>query len=125
MPSSHKNWLQQEGVSLISERYITRPQLLRNVNYIYNNNDTVEMTVEKNTVYKVEITDAQISKWKYYEEQYNYIMSAHIREPGIHNFFAKNQNRHRELLAENSMYREAWVEFQSIRALLGEDTHWP
>jgi hypothetical protein len=37
----------------------------------------------------------------------------------------ENKERHLELLKENSMYQDAWKEFQSIRALLGETPHWP
>jgi len=35
------------------------------------------------------------------------------------------RKRHMELLHQNPMYHEAWLEFQSIRALLGETTNWP
>lgn len=77
-------------------------------------------------LYKIEVPEYVLRQWKYYEDRLRHILAdsdRHGMPPS--DFFFKNLNGHHKLLAENSMYREAWTEFQSLRVLLGEDSNWP
>lgn len=126
MSNDHETWLKEQGVRVVGKQPLRRYVLDRMpVNYTASEMLAVMNTID-DCVYHIEVPTAIVNKWASTEKRWMHLLETAERN-NTHpaHLYIKNIERHRELLAENPMYREAWMEFQSIRALLGEDTHWP
>jgi hypothetical protein len=126
MSDDHETWLREQGARIVGKQSLRRYILDRMpVNYT-----ATDMMATVNTaddyLYHLEVPAALVNRWSRTSRQLHHIIELaerHNTSPIAE--YIKPIERHRELLHENPMYREAWREFQSIRALLGEDTNWP
>jgi hypothetical protein len=100
-----------------------------------------QFTTTQEQVYQVELTEQTIERLERFETTVKQALDyanrfnvrQHVGQSGyggagpndVSDYLIENKERHLELLKENSMYRDAWKEFQSIRVLLGETPHWP
>lgn len=126
MSNDHESWLKEQGVRVVGKQPLRRYVLDRMpVNYTASDMLAVMNTID-DCVYHLEVPSAIVNRWASTDKRWAQVMETAERNntSPVH-LYIKNIERHRELLAENPMYREAWLEFQSIRALLGEDTYWP
>lgn len=126
MSNDHETWLKEQGVRVVGKQPLRRYVLDRMpVNYTASDMLAVMNTID-DCVYHLEVPSAIVNRWSSTHKRWEHLLETAERN-NTHptHMYIKNLERHRELLAENPMYREAWMEFQSIRALLGEDTYWP
>jgi hypothetical protein len=126
MADDHESWLQEQGARIVGRQPLRRYILDRMpVNYTATDMMATVNTAE-DYLYHLEVPAALVKRWSKTSRQLKYLIELadrHNSSPVTE--YAKGVERHHELLHENPMYREAWREFQSIRALLGEDTYWP
>jgi hypothetical protein len=134
MSQDHEKWLGQQGVKIIGQRTLRR-SLMPNYNFKQQDEPIdwapIETTTEQ--VYQVEIDERTLDRFirnngllvNAMEHAARLTRQGLVHSSSVGQYFVDNSNRHHELLKENSMYRDAWREFQSIRVLLGETPHWP
>lgn len=127
MSDSHDEWLKEQGARVIEKRSLRRAFLQPfSFSGIDDINDTINYRECEEHLYKIEVTSATLKKWQMYESRLNHVIKyADEHDSSPTNFYLDNRVKHQDMLVNNPMYREAWKEFQSIRALLGQDTHWP
>lgn len=140
MSVDHAKWLEQQGVQIIDQHTLCRAANPSYMNWDSNGGvDWAErFTTTEEQAYTVVLDERTIERFKRMEADIHHAIEYANRRYTTRNavgytggpsdvtqFFIDNKERHVELLRENSMYRDAWQEFQSIRALLGETPHWP
>ena len=135
MSDNHVEWLQKQGVRIMDRRTLRRAHIAPYS--VCASDDPINWTpIESITesVYQVELTEKLIERFEYNESAMahaiDYVARKHGQKSYLNNnsyseFHIDNSERHAALLKDNQMYRDAWKEFQSIRALLGETTTWP
>jgi hypothetical protein len=127
MSKDHEEWLRKHGVRVTGKS--TRRHALMPAFGFMKDNDSIDwapQTIQTEDVYNVELTESLINRLQNIEDQLEWV-TQHAQKTGGHiaSFFLSNSERHLELIKENPMYRDAYREFQSIRALLRETPHWP
>jgi len=126
MADDHAEWLRKQGAKVVGQRTLRH---LQSEFPRYLNPDTAidfEMATRHSVLYQIEVPEDIVKKWEYHEARLNHVIEYAERMGSMPaSYFLDNSDRHRKLLEENQMYRDAWREFQSIRALLGETPHWP
>jgi hypothetical protein len=146
MAFDHESWLRKQGVRITGQHTLRRASAPSYMNWGSDLEDgridwSDQFTTTEERVYHVEMNEHTIEKFERFEstvkqaldyaDRYNV---QHRTAPSgysgygpndVSDFMIENKERHLELLKENSMYRDAWKEFQSIRVLLGETPHWP
>jgi hypothetical protein len=127
MADSHDEWLQEQGARVIEKRSLRRAFFQPfSFSVIDDINDTINYRECEEHLYKIEVTSATLKKWQMYEARLEHVIRyADEHDTSPTNFYIDNRAKHNDMMVNNPMYREAWKEFQSIRALLGQDTHWP
>lgn len=143
MSEDHEQWLRRQGVKIVGRHTLRRAHQPSYINWASDREDgridwSEQYTTTTEEVYQVELDERTIGRLERMEadikhaiEFANRTHGGHLtgyRGPGpsdISDFYIENKERHLDLLKENSMYRDAWKEFQSIRVLLGETPHWP
>ena len=140
MSVDHESWLRKQGARIIGQRTLHRASMPRFYHQVINDGKISEATFETTTeqVYQVELDERTIEKFERiestvkqaldYANRFNsrqQVTYSGVGPNDVSDFFIQNRERHLELLKENQMYKDAWKEFQSIRALLGETPHWP
>ena len=145
MSFDHESWLRKQGVKITGRHTLRRASNPGYMDWGSNwANDRIEWSAERYTVreeqvYQVELDQQTIERLERMEADIHHAIEYANRKyhtargssgynggpSDVTAFFIENKERHEELLKENSMYRDAWKEFQSIRALLGETPHWP
>ena len=138
MAADHEKWLQGQGVRIMDHRTLRRAHIAPYS--VCASDDPINWAPLKTTtetMYQVELDERTIERFERTESDIKHALETANRRsnsPGyrgpistsdISEFYIKNRERHFELLQENSMYRDAWREFQSIRVLIGETPHWP
>jgi hypothetical protein len=134
MADDHEQWLRKQGVKIISRHTLRRASIPPYM--LYPKDEPIDWAPAETIteqVYQVELDQKTIERLQRYEVMIHTAMehSARLNRHGfvgsgnVGQYFIENSNRHHELLKENSMYKDAWKEFQSIRVLLGETPHWP
>ncbi|CAB4241513.1 hypothetical protein UFOVP71_51 [uncultured Caudovirales phage] len=137
MSTDHEEWLRKQGVK-ITGRHTLRRATMPGFGWM-KEDEPVEWASQTFThtesVYQVELDERTIGKFERLESTVKYALEYMDRKHGgqrtpapsndVADYYIDNKQRHLELLKENSMYRDAWKEFQSIRVLLGETPHWP
>jgi hypothetical protein len=137
MAKDHESWLRKQGVRITGRHTLRRASAPSFMNRA-NEHDCIDFTTTEEQVYQVEIDQQTIERLERMEvdihhaidyANHKYTSRVAVGYTGgpsnVTHFFIDNKERHLELLQENSMYRDAWKEFQSIRVLLGETPHWP
>jgi hypothetical protein len=127
MSDSHDEWLKEQGARVIEKRPLRRV-LFQPFSFSESPDiNTAMLDIDhEDHVYKIEVTSATLKKWQMYESRLHHVIKyADEHDSSPTNFYLDNRSKHNDLLVNNPMYREAWKEFQSIRALLGQDTYWP
>lgn len=134
MSKDHEEWLHKQGVKIVGQNTLRRA-VLPSYNFRHQDDPIDWGPIETKTelVYQVEIDEKTVERLQRHEAMISNAMEHAARlnrhgfaGPGsIAQYVMDNSNRHYELLKENSMYKDAWKEFQTIRALLGETPHWP
>lgn len=127
MSQDHESWLKQQGVGVTNVTLRHRAAMDR---FGYHTpNEPVEWApqiVMQDKIYHLQVHEKTIQNWQHNERKLRDIMEYAERIGNIPaSYFLDQSTRHRELLADNQMYREAWKEFQTIRTLLGERANWP
>ena len=138
MSIDHELWLQKQGVKIVNQRTLHRASMPQFYHQDLNSSsnlsrDTATFTTTTEQVYQVELDERTLDRLQRNDSLLLQAMdyAGRLTRPGQFNsngvtqYFIDNSNRHYELLKENSMYRDAWKEFQTIRVLLGETPHWP
>ena len=144
MSFDHESWLRKQGVRITGRHTLRRTSAPSYMNHWASDQEdgridwAKQYTTTQEQVYTVELDERTIERLERMEADIhhaidyanrNYTSRSDIGYKGgpsdVTAFFIENKERHEELLKENSMYRDAWKEFQSIRALLGETPHWP
>jgi hypothetical protein len=125
MSIDHEEWLKEQGARVIEKRPLRRA-LFQPLSFRESPDIDTAITYSEDYVYKIEVTGATLRKWQMYESRLHYVIKyADEQDSSPTNFYLDNRAKHDDLLVTNPMYKEAWNEFQSIRALLGQDTYWP
>lgn len=128
MSDSHESWLSKQGARVVG-RHVVRKASLPRFTMQDEPIDWAPLTTTTENVLQVEINEATVDRLKYNEDMLHramsYVQKPMYNSPNMGQYFVDKHTRHLELLKENPMYRDAWKEFQSIRALLGEDPYWP
>jgi hypothetical protein len=135
MSEDHEKWLRKQGVKIVGRHTLHRASMPRFHHEVITDgkiaNTTFETTTEQ--VYQVELDERTLDRLQRLESIVQIAMehasrvnrTSPDRSGSVGQFYIDNSHRHHELLKENSMYRDAWKEFQTIRVLLGETPHWP
>jgi hypothetical protein len=134
MAIDHDEWLRKQGVK-ITGRYTLRRASIPSY-MLYPKDEPIDWAPAETIteqVYQVEIDERTLDRLQRLESIVQIAMehasrvnrTSPDRSGSVGQFYMDNSERHRELLKENSMYRDVWEEFQSIRVLLGETPHWP
>ena len=140
MAEHHEKWLKTQGVKIIGRHTLRRASNPGYVNWDRKQENShidwsEQFTTTNEDVYQVELDEHTIGKFERFESTVKYALQYMDRKFGgqryaapssdVLNYYIDNNERHLVLLEENSMYKDAWKEFQAIRALLGETPHWP
>jgi hypothetical protein len=143
MTLDHEKWLRQQGVKIVGRHTLRRWEDPGYMNWASDREDgridwSERYFAREEQVYQVELDERTIERLERMEADIRHAIefanrkytarpsSGYTGGPSdVTQFFIDNKERHLELLHENSMYRDAWKEFQSIRVLLGETPHWP
>ena len=143
MSIDHEKWLRLQGVKIVGRHTLRLAHPPSYMNWGSDREDgrinwSERYTTTTEQVYQVELNERTIEKFERLESDVKHAIEFANRQhsgsltgyrgPGpsdISDFYIENKERHLDLLKENSMYRDAWKEFQSIRVLLGETPHWP
>lgn len=127
MANSHDEWLQEHGVRVIEKRPLRRAVSTPFSFKVSLDIDTaITYSEHEEHLYHIEVRCATLKKWQMYESRLNHVIEyADKQDTSPTNFYLDNRAKHDDMMVNNPMYREAWEEFQCIRALLGQDTHWP
>jgi hypothetical protein len=144
MAFDHESWLKAQGIKIIGRQTLRRMFDPGYMNWGSNWADgRIDWSAERYKIreehlYQVELTEQTIERLEMSEASMRHAIDYANRKYTVRGssgytggpsdvtaFFIENKERHQELLNENSMYRDAWKEFQSIRVLLGETPHWP
>lgn len=144
MALDHESWLKAQGIKITGRQTLRRMLDPGYMNWGPEQEDgRIDWSAERYKIreerlYQVELTEQTIERLEMHEASMRHAIdyanrkytarsaSGYTGGPSdVTEFFIENKERHLELLQENSMYRDAWVEFQSIRVLLGETPHWP
>lgn len=146
MTFDHESWLRKQGVRIIDRHTLRRAHQPSYPSYMNWDSDRADdridwseqFTTTEEHVYTVELDERTIERLERMEVDIHHAIDYANRKytprgavgynggpSDVAHFFIDNKERHLELLQENSMYRDAWKEFQSIRVLLGETPHWP
>lgn len=144
MAFDHDSWLRKQGVKIVGRHTLRRATAPSYINWGIERDDgridwSDQFTTTEEQVYQVEMDERTIERFERMEADIHHAIdyanrkyhtargsSGYTGGPSdVTQFFIDNKERHLELLKENSMYRDAWKEFQSIRVLLGETPHWP
>jgi hypothetical protein len=127
MSNSHDEWLQEQGVRVIEKRPLRRA-LFQPISFRQSPDIDTAITYSdyEDHLYKIEVTGAMLKKWQMCEARLDHVIRyADKQDTSPTSFYLDNRAKHNDMMVNNPMYREAWQEFQSIRALLGQDTYWP
>jgi hypothetical protein len=135
MSEDHEKWLSKQGVKITGRHTLRRSSIPPYMLYPKDEPiDWAPMETISEQVYQLEMDERTVERLRRSDIMITNAMehAARLNRQGqvTHNgsvghYVVENWNRHHELLKENSMYRDAWKEFQSIRVLLGETPHWP
>ncbi len=136
MSDDHEQWLRKQGVKIVGRHTLHRTSMPSYRDWAQGGDESIDfgpMEVRTEQVYQVEMDERTIERLKHNELMIINALehAARLNRQGFLNsnsvgqYFIENSNRHHELLKENSMYKDAWKEFQTIRVLLGETPHWP
>lgn len=131
MSKDLEEWLVDQGVTVLGRRSLYRayenPRLTGFVDEPNLAAQEISRILESENIYKIETSTGVIKRWKRQSDQMQAAITwANINTHGhVGSYFTEQYQRHLQLLAENPMYRQAWKEFQEMRALLGETTQWP
>lgn len=135
MTDSHwteqEQWLKEQGACVKGMRPLrsiyAMPLTMNNVKDESLTAIQAQARVWEEPIYTVEIRGSTIKQWQAMDKRMNFITNSRDGNTGWSDpgDFIKEWREHRQLLDQNEMYREAWIEFQSIRALLGKTTNWP
>ena len=143
MAFDHEEWLRKQGVKITGRHTLRRASTPSYYNWSSDmDNDRIDwadqFTTTEERVFQVELNEQTIERFERMESDIRHAHDYANRKyasrsaigyaagpSDVTQFFIENKQRHLELLHENSMYKDAWKEFQSIRALLGETPHWP
>jgi hypothetical protein len=143
MSIDHEKWLRTQGVKIVGRHALRRASTPGYMNWDSDLEDgriawADQFTTTEEHVYTVELDQQTIERLERFESTIkNALEFANrqysVRQTGysgygpndVSDFMMENKERHLALLKENSMYRDVWKEFQTIRVLLGETPHWP
>ena len=143
MAFDHESWLRKQGVKIVGRHTLRRASAPTYMNWASEREDGLidwsdQFTTTEEQVYQVELDEHTIERLERFEStvkqaldhanRFNVRQQAGYSGYGpndVSDFFIENREQHLKLLKENSMYRDAWKEFQTIRVLLGETPHWP
>lgn len=142
MAIDHESWLSKQGVKITGQHTLRRASTPGYYNWSSDMDDRIDwsdqFTTTEERVYHVELNENTIERFERMESDIRHALEYANRKYATRNtvgyrggpsdvteFFIENKERHLELLQENSMYKDAWKEFQAIRVLVGETPHWP
>lgn len=138
MALDHDEWLRQQGVRITGRHTLRRAHQPTYMNWASDLKDgridwSEQYTTTEEQVYTVELDERTLDRLQRLESIVQIAMehasrvnrTSPDRSGSVGQFYIDNSQRHHALLKENSMYRDSWKEFQSIRVLLGETPHWP
>jgi hypothetical protein len=118
------DWLEEQGARVVSKRPLRRVSFKpldmadihrADIEYIQNK-------IEEDHVFTVEIPGPLLRELKGKAARLDHILEwGRKHNSSVSEYFHEQINRHYALLEENSMYKDAYREFMSIRALLGEE----
>lgn len=134
MSIDHDEWLRKQGVKITGRYTLRRASIPPYM--LYPKDEPIDWAPAETTteqVYQVELDERTLDRLQRLESIVQIAMqhasrvnrTSPDRSGSVGQFYIDNSHRHHELLKENSMYRDAWKEFQTIRVLLGETPHWP
>lgn len=135
MSDSHwteqEQWLAEQGAHVKGVRSLqsisSMPLSLHN----YHNDESLTAMQAhyrhwEEPVYNVEVRGSTVKQWQAIDKRMGWTAGKGINNSwGDPDRWLAQWRRHQQLLDQNEMYRQAWIEFQSIRALIGEATDWP
>jgi hypothetical protein len=143
MAVDHITWLKKQGVKITGQHILRRVNVPPFYGAVPQTSaiDWAPMDSTTEHVYQVELDERTIERFEHNQTtieraldhanvynsrpQSGYSGHRGRSQLDVSDFFIQNRERHLALLKENPMYKDAWKEFQSIRALLGENPHWP
>ena len=134
MSNDHQEWLYTQGATVTGQRTLRRA-LMPRFNYSSEPIDWAPIESQHEQVYQVEMPERTVDLLMRNENTLRHAVThvikgsysaGNLSNTGtIAEFYIQQREKHYQLLKENQMYKDAWKEFQSIRALLGEDPYWP
>jgi hypothetical protein len=145
MSFDHESWLRKQGARITGQHTLRRASAPGYMNYWASDQEdgridrmAEHLNTTEERVYHVEMNEHTIERFERFESTVKNALDFANRHNDrrrtgysgygpndVSDYMLENKERHLELLKENSMYQDAWKEFQSIRALLGETPHWP
>lgn len=126
MANNHEQWLKEQGARVIASRPLYRAFVDPLMQYTASEINELTFQTRQEQLYQIEVSSPILQRWRSYADRLQHIIDdadRYDKTPvGIR---VEQRQRHQELLEENPMYKQAWDEFQQIRALMGEDPLWP
>ena len=91
------------------------------VNFAKYDAEYIHQATEEDSVYTIEIAGPALRELKNKSARLDHIIEwGRKNNRSVSEYLHEQIDRHHRLLEENSMYKDAYKEFMSIRALLGE-----
>jgi hypothetical protein len=120
------NWLEEQGARVVSKRPLRRVSFkpLDPFDVLRSDLEYIQHQIEEDHVFTVEIPGPVLRDIKGRVTRLHHIMGwAERNNSSVSQYFNEQVRQHYALLEDNAMYRDAYKEFMSIRALLGEEPH--
>lgn len=117
-------WLEEQGARVVSKRPLRRVSFksLAMADLYREDIEYIQNQIEEDHVFTVEIPGPVLRDIKGKAARLDHIMEwAKKNNSSVSQYFHEQIKRHYALLEDNPMYRTAYKEFMSIRALLGEE----
>jgi hypothetical protein len=116
------DWLEEQGARVVSKRPMRRVSFKFQDTSFHTDIDFIQHQIEEDHVFTVEIPGPVLRDIKEKAARLDHIMEwTKKNNSSASQYFHEHIKRHHALLEDNPMYRDAYKEFMSIRALLGED----
>lgn len=116
------DWLEEQGARVVSKRPLRQVSFKALDTSFHTDIDFIQHRIEEDHVFTVEIPGPVLRDIKGKATRLDHIMEwANKNNTSVSQYFHEQVKRHYALLEDNPMYRNAYKEFMSIRALLGEE----
>lgn len=116
------DWLEEQGARVVSKRPLRRVSFKSIDTSFHADVEYIQNQIEEDHVFTVEMSGPVLRNIKGKAARLDHIMEwAKKNNSSVSQYFHEQIKRHYTLLEDNPMYKDAYKEFMSIRALLGEE----